>query len=94
MFAVAPAYIFDIFSPAFERTSNFFGNSDMILFTSLKNHSFRTYFPYAIALILLAITIFTNTLFFGPKYENSANYTRVYNAQNQTICGSPALAPA
>ena len=49
-------------------------NSILMLFASLKNHSFRTYFPYAIALILLAITIFTNTLFFGPKYENSANY--------------------
>ncbi len=49
-------------------------NSMLILFTSLKNHSFRTYFPYAIALILLVITVFTNTLFFGPKYENSANY--------------------
>jgi hypothetical protein len=49
-------------------------NSMLMLFTSLKNHSFRTYFPYAIALILLAITVFTNSLFFGPKYENAANY--------------------
>ena len=49
-------------------------NSMLMLFTSLKNHSFRTYFPYAIALILLTITVFTNTLFFGPKYKNAANY--------------------
>ena len=49
-------------------------NSMLILFDTLKNHSFRTYFPYVIALILLAITVFTNTLFFGPKYKNSANY--------------------
>jgi hypothetical protein len=49
-------------------------NSMLILFASLKNHSFRTYFPYAIALILLLITVFTNSLFLGPKYENSANY--------------------
>lgn len=61
-------------------------NSMLILITSLKNHSFRTYFPYAIALNLLAITIFTNTLFFGPKYENSANYrlngVQIVNQEN------------
>jgi hypothetical protein len=49
-------------------------NSILSLIASLKNHSFRTYIPYAIAMILLAITVFTNTLFFGPKYENAANY--------------------
>lgn len=48
--------------------------SFLMLIDSLKQHSFRTYFPYAIALILLAITFFTNSLFYGPKYENSAKY--------------------
>jgi hypothetical protein len=32
------------------------------------------FLPYFVAFVLLIITVFTNSLFLGPKYENSANY--------------------
>ena len=46
----------------------------MLIFQQIKKNKILDLLPYGSAFILLIITIFTNTLFFGPKYENSANY--------------------
>jgi hypothetical protein len=46
----------------------------MLVFQQIQKKKILDFLPYVIAFVLLAITVFTNTLFFGPKYENSANY--------------------
>lgn len=40
----------------------------------LKKEFFKTSLPYFVSLTFLVITVFSNPLFLGPKYKNSANY--------------------
>lgn len=46
----------------------------ILSYLQIKKKKIVDLLPYVGAFILLIITVFTNTLFFGPKYENSANY--------------------
>lgn len=46
----------------------------ILCYQQIKKKKVFDLLPYFIAFVLLAITVITNTLFFGPKYENSANY--------------------
>jgi hypothetical protein len=46
----------------------------ILVFQQIQRKKVLDFLPYIVAFILLIITVFTNSLFFGPKYENSANY--------------------
>lgn len=46
----------------------------MLIFQQIQKKKVFDFLPYIGAFVLLAITVFTNTLFFGPKYEKSAIY--------------------
>ncbi|MBU3658295.1 MAG: O-antigen ligase family protein [Flavobacteriales bacterium] len=46
----------------------------ILFYQQIQKRKILDFLPYVVAIVLLVITIFTNTLFFGPKYENSANY--------------------
>lgn len=46
----------------------------ILFYLQIQKRKILDFLPYVVAIVLLVITIFTNTLFFGPKYENSANY--------------------
>ena len=46
----------------------------ILSYQQIKKKKIVDFLPYFVAFVLLIITVFTNTLFFGPKYENSANY--------------------
>jgi len=46
----------------------------ILIFMQIQNKKIKVFYPYFIAFLLLLTTILTNSLFFGPKYGNSANY--------------------
>ena len=46
----------------------------ILIYRQIQKKKVFDFLSYFVAFVLLAITVFTNSLFFGPKYENSANY--------------------
>jgi len=46
----------------------------ILIYQQIQKKKVFDFLPYVVAFVLLTITVFTNSLFIGPKYENSANY--------------------
>lgn len=71
-------YIFAIYADSNFAKISGFGlivlRLGILSYQRFQNKTILHFAPYVVASVLLVITVFSNTLFFGPKYENSAIY--------------------